>query len=237
MTYKSIFQSKALAVSCVLAAFCLVFLACNKSNDPAPSTPVAALMAFNLSPDKSSIGIRLSGSNLTPAPLSYGSYTGGYVSVYPGTVAIEAYDNSGTFSSSQATLDSLKYYSIFVIGMGNAHQNLLVNDRFDGLTPSSGIAYLRFVNAISDSVAPTITVQAGGNNVINTTAQYGIFSNFVSVPAGKTDVVLNNAQDINTSRTLLLEEKKVYTVLLIGNTAATDTTLKPQIRLAQNGNL
>ncbi len=35
----------------------LVFTACKKSNDNLPNSPVSAVMAFNLAPDKAAIGI------------------------------------------------------------------------------------------------------------------------------------------------------------------------------------
>ena len=216
----------------------LLFTACKKSNDNNVNVPVAALMAFNLAPDKPSVGINLSGSALTQAPLNYTGFTGNYISIYPGTRNIEAFDNSSTpFSSSQYSFDSSRYYSLFVMGNNGAYQNVVTNDNFDSLTATSGSAYLRYVNAIPDSSKPAISISAGGNSIINTSTGYATVSSFVAAPAGDVNVGISNESTINASRTITLEEKKVYTILLMGNPAATDSTGKVQIRFIQNGGL
>ena len=57
-------------VSCVVLVTVLL-AACSKfdNDDNNNNSTVAGLMSFNLAPDKSAVGVALSGSNLTNAPL------------------------------------------------------------------------------------------------------------------------------------------------------------------------
>lgn len=216
----------------------LVFTACKKSNDNLPNSPVSAVMAFNLAPDKAAIGISFSGSNLVGAPITYTGYTGNYLQIYSGTYNLKAFDSSNNaFTTSDYSFDTSRYYSLFVVGNAGTYKNLVVNDNFDSLTGTSGKAYLRYINAIPDSSKPTITISAGGSNVVSTSTGFATVSDFVPVTAGDVNVGLSNEGSINTSRTITLEEKKVYTILLLGTPAATDTTGKVQIRFITNGGL
>src|ERR1700712_884592 len=105
----------------------MFFTACKKSNNEIPNVKVAALMAFNLAPDKSAIGINLSGSNLVASPIGYTGFTGSYLQIYPGTRTIQAFDNSNNaFATSDYTFDTSRYYSLFVIGNNGAYKNLVV---------------------------------------------------------------------------------------------------------------
>ena len=225
-----------IVIGCIVFAGGL-FTACKKSNDNSGNTPVAALMAFNLAPDKSSIGIKLSGSDLVQTPLNYSGFTGSYLPVYPGNRTIEAFDSSNTsFSSSNNSFEEGKYYSLFVVGNNGSYSNLVVNDNFDSLSAGDQ-AYVRYINAIPDSSKPLVNITAGGNNVFHTNAAFSTVSEFASVPAGDLAISLTNESTINASRTISLEQKKVYTILLLGNPAATDSTGKVQIRFIENGGL
>jgi len=217
----------------------VLFTACKKSNDNSGNnTPVAGLMAFNLAPDKPSIGISLSGSNLTQTPLAYAGFTGSYLPIYTGSRNVASFDNNSTpLSSDSITFEANKYYSLFVVGINGSYKNLIVNDNFDSLSSTSDQAFIRYINAIPDSSKPSVNITAGGNSIINSSAGFPAVSAFVPVTAGDVNVALTNESTINLNRTITLEQKKIYTILLIGNPAATDSTAKPQIRFIQNGSL
>lgn len=231
-------SAAALVIFASLVAGGLFFTACKKSNNDGVNIPVAALMAFNLAPDKPAIGINLSGSSMLASPLTYAGYTGNYLTIYTGNRTIEAIsDNNTPFTSSQYNFDTSKYYSLFVIGNNGKYQNLVVNDNVDSLSAINGSAYIRYINAIPDSSKPSVTITAGGNNIVNANPGFATVSSFVTIPAGDIQVGASNESNIITSRTINLQEKKVYTILLMGNPAATDSTGKVQIRFVQNGGL
>ncbi|HTN08068.1 DUF4397 domain-containing protein [Agriterribacter sp.] len=218
----------------------LIFTSCLKTNDNNNSnTPVAGLMAFNLSPDKSAIGIALSGNNLTNTALAYTNYTGGYLSIYPGTRSVVAYNaGSGTsFTASDFTFNEGKYYSLFVVGADTVYRNVVVNDGLDSLPSASGKAYIRYINAIPDSSQPLVTVSDNANSVISQNAPFASVSGFVAINPGNANIAINNNNNIQATRSITLEERKIYTILFAGIPGAADTARSVKIRYIENGKL
>lgn len=223
------------------ALFAMVlFTSCLKTNDNNDSnTPVAGLMAFHLSPDKPSIGIALSGNNLTNTALDYINYTGGYLGIHPGTRSVEAYDagTGASFTGSDFTFNEGGYYSLFVVGAENEYRNVIVNDPLDSLPASAGKAYIRYLNAIPDPGNPLVTISDNNGSAINEQAAFAAVSDFVEINAGNADIAISNDGSIQASRTVTLEERKIYTVLFAGIPGSEDTTKGIQIRYIENGTL
>lgn len=227
-------------VSFVVLATVLL-AACSKFNDDdnGGNTPVAGLMAFNLAPDKASVGVALSGNNLTNAPLAYTNFTGTYQRIYTGNRAVESYDyqSDSSIATVNYNFEGDKYYSLFVAGANGVYTNIIARDNFDSLSSSSGKTYVRYINAIPDSTKPTVTVTSNGNNVINTPAGFSSVSEFIAADPGQVTVTVKNSSTIDVNRTISLEQGKVYTILLTGIPAATDTTKSVQIKYILNGSL
>jgi len=212
-------------------------VSCLKDHDNTGNNPVAGLMAFNLAPDKSSVGISLSGNNLTNVPLGYSAYTGAYLGIFPGNRTVEAYDinNVNIVTSPAFMFEPKKYYSVFLAGANNSYRNIIVEDRFDSLSGVSGQAYIRYINAIPDSSKPTVTISAGGTNAVNEQAAFAAVGEFKAVTPGQVSIAIANGSTINSSRTITVEQRKVYTVLLIGIPGATTNGI--EIRFIENGML
>lgn len=216
----------------------VVFTACNKfDDDDNNNTPVAGLMAFNLVPDKSSVTVALSGNALGNAPLAYSSYTGVYLPVFPGNRTVETYDNGSPapITSTTATFEAEKYYSAFVVGANGNYRNVIVHDNFDSLSGASGQAYIRYINAIPDSSQPNVTITAGGSNVVTGPAAFASVSEFTAVTPGSVTIDVSNGGSIDADRTITLEARKIYTVLLAGIPG--DPSNGVQIRFVANGEL
>ena len=219
----------------------VLLAACSKfdNDDNNNNSQVAGLMSFNLAPDQSAVGVALSGSNLTNAPLAYTNYSGTYQPIYPGNRAVESY--SYHTDSSIATLnynfETNKYYSLFVAGANGVYTNIVTRDNFDSLSTGSGKTYVRYINAIPDSTKPTVTITANGTNVINTPAGFSFVSDFVATDPVQVIITVKNNTTIDANRTISLEQGKVYTVLLAGIPGATDTTKAVQIKYILNGSL
>jgi hypothetical protein len=225
------------SVTSVLVAGILL-VACEKSdNGETSNAPVSGLMAFNLATDKA-VGISLSGSPLINQPLSFENYTGNYLNVYSGNRLVQTIDyNTGSpLDSTSFNFEPQKYYSLFVAGTGGHYRNVIVNDNFDSLSVSAGQAYIRYVNAIPDSVAPTVSVVTNGDNVIDNNASFGAVSDFKAITAGDVSIKVSNGSTINKDRTITLEQQKVYTVLLAGVPGSTGND-SLQIRFIENGTL
>jgi hypothetical protein len=212
----------------------VLFSACKKNNE-SQSLPVAGLMVFNLAPDKNQAGFTLSGNSLTYSPLSYSSFTGYYLNVYPGSRAVEAYDQTGTVASATTNFEVDKYYSAFLLGANGNYRNLIVKDNIDTLTAPNGVAYVRYINAIPDSSKPQVNITTGDNTLFNSPAGFATVSDFAAVAPGELSINLSNGGAINASRTITLESRKVYTVLLQGIPGHADQDKTVQIKFIANG--
>lgn len=221
-----------------VAIMMLLFSACKKSLDVNNNTPVAALMAFNLAPDKAAIGFALSGSNITNQPLSYTSYTGTYLNIFPGSRQVKSYDFSRpdtSFATVTQNFEVNKFYSAFTLGAKGVYKNIVVNDNFDSLTLASGQAFVRYINAIPDSSKPNVTITSNGSEVSNKSESFASVSDFKGINPGDIIIKVSNGTTISATRTISLEKGKVYTILLVGIPASTDTDKLVQIKYITNG--
>jgi hypothetical protein len=229
---------RALIAASVIITMGAVFSACRKDSDSNNEIPVSGLMAFNLAPDQSALGVALSGNLLTNSPLSYTNYTGGYRNIFPGERVVQSYDyqKDTTLVTATHNFTTQKYYSLFVVGNNGAYKNVIVQDEIDSL-PSTQ-AYVRYINAIPDSSnAPTVTIKANGANVVNAPAAFSTVSAFTPVNGGNIDIAIANGGNVSANRTIAVENGKIYTVLFVGLPAATDTAKAVQIKYILNGTI
>lgn len=233
MIRKFLSRKSILAVAGVLS-IAVLFSACKKNKGDVVQPPVSALMAFNLATDQPLVSVGLSGNLFGGAPLGYGSYTGNYLNVYSGNRQVSSYGASNNLLDSLTyPFEQGKYYSLFVVGTGNNHKNVLVQDNYDSLTASSGKAYVRYINAIAGPGSSNVTVSSEGTNVVSNSASFGQVSPFVAVTPGSLSVNVSN--EASASRTITVAQQKAYTILLMGQPNQTDSTKAVQIRFIQNG--
>ena len=213
--------------------FAIVFLtACNKDEDLAP-VPQAGLMAFNLAVDQPSVGFTLSGNQFGNIPLGYSAYTGSYLPIFIGSRELRSVDfNTGsTIAISQNSFADSTFYSAFLLGYDGNYKHVVVEDNYEQVTPVSGMAWVRYINAIADTTLSSV-INIG---TVNDNASYGTVSDFSQVNAGSIDVSVGSGDSFNVQRTIELEENKIYTILLIGSPGETDTEKAVQIRFIENG--
>ncbi|MBX3238832.1 MAG: DUF4397 domain-containing protein [Chitinophagaceae bacterium] len=217
----------------------LLFSSCMK-NESGPEIPVAGLMAFNLVPDKNAVTFTLSGNALTNSPLQYNSFTGAYLSIYTGNRSAATYDpySGALMASGEAEFEQDKFYSLFAVGYDDTYRNVITTDDYNSLSGSNGKAYVRFINAVADSLtASLVTVSSGATEVINESAELGDVGDFVAVDPGDITVNIDGGENINANRTFSVEQRKVYTILLIGVPGNTDDLKKVQVRYVEMGML
>ncbi|MGZ5190109.1 MAG: DUF4397 domain-containing protein [Flavisolibacter sp.] len=215
----------------------IVTLSACKKNIDSVETPVAGLMAFNLSTDQPAVNITLSHNLLPGGPLGYTNYTGNYLNVYPGNRIVESFGQTASqrLDSVSYTFEPGKYYSLFVMGANNSYKNVVSADNYDSLTASSGKAYIRYVNALSNAAASQVSVSSGGANLVSDNAEYGKVSEFVAVNPGDISVSVTNEGAVNANRTFSVAQQKAYTILLSGLPNQTDSTKSVQIKFIVNG--
>jgi hypothetical protein len=219
----------------------LLFSACLKDKDnDTNDVPAAGLMTFNLAPDQQSVVVTLSNNTLTRTPLAYTNYSGVYQPIYVGNRTVDAFDYPETtpLASTSFNFEQDKYYSLFVVGNNNSYRNVISHDNIDSLSASNGKAYIRYINGITDSVnASTVTISAGGSNVVNDNAAYASVSQFTSLNPGEVTIAVKNSNGVDANRNITVEQNKVYTVLLTGVPGETDDSKKVQIKYILNGTL
>ena len=223
----------------VLSAGILVS-SCNKLDDgDGGQSAVSGLMGFNLAVDQQAIVMTLNGNSVSNAPLSYGNYTGTYVVVYSGNRNIRSFSANGgaELATKDVVLDTNMYYSSFLLGVNSNYSQLVVHDDFEGMSSTTGKAYVRYVQAIPGTNPINVVMNTGGSEILNDQALFGNVTEFASVDPGDLDITLSNGSNIDTSRTISLEAKKVYTVLLMGQADATDQEKRPQVKFILNGTL
>ncbi len=213
-----------------------LFSACKKDNGSNENIPAAGLMAFNLSTDKQTVNLTLSGNQLLNTPLGYTNYSGGYANIYTGERAVKSYgsQSDSALATTNFNFELNKYYSVFVVGNNGVYKNVIVRDDFDSLSSTSGKAYVRYINAIPDSTQPVVTITATGANVVSNSAAFGTVSSFNEVTAGSINIAAAGDDNIAASRTITVESGKAYTILLVGMPGATDGEKAVQIKYIQN---
>ncbi len=214
----------------------LLLSSCLKSDDTGTgNTPAAALMAVNLAPDAGAVGFSISGNSLVSAPLAYNSYSGSYRLVFPGTRFVEAYDYYSGVSLATASnlFDTSGYYSVFLLGTTGNFENLIVEDKLDSLE-GPGQAFIRYVNAIPGTENPALTISVNGSQVLQETSGYRAVSGFRAVAPGEAMIRVSNGTTIDTSRSIILEEQNIYTILLTGLPGETGEKAV-QVKYIRNG--
>ena len=231
------FIRKGLIATGIVMAAAILFTACLKHNDNNAQVPVAGLMAFNLAADQSPAFITIGGNNLTPSPLGYSNYTGVYENIYTGSRTVAAYNSSQNAALASATANFVQgqYYSAFFMGFDSSYRMVISTDSLNSL--AAGNAYIRYVNAIADSVnQPAVTITSGSTNIVSENAPYGTVSPFKPVAAGNISIAVKNAVNAtDTSRTITVNQNGIYTILLSGVPGQTDPWKRVQVRYIPNG--
>jgi hypothetical protein len=212
------------------------FLSACKKDMPVNNTPVSGLMAVNLIADQPAVDFIMSGNYLTNSPLPYTNYSGTYLSVYSGnrTVGLGIGNSDTLVSAADYVFEPSKYYSVFALGANGNYRNLILNDNIDSLSSGSGLAFVRYVNAVPDSSKADISVAQNGNNVLASEASFATASDFKSVTPGDLGVTASG-ENYSVNRTISVEKDKVYTIMLMGIPQATDTAKAVQIKYILNG--
>jgi len=196
----------------------VAFSACNKNNNNNEDVPTAGVMAFNLAPDVPLASVTLGGNTIGTGPIAFNAYTGGYLGVYANTWSVGSFNfNTGSqLDAVNAAFQPDQYYSVFVVGSGTTYKNVVVHDNFDSLTATTGKAYVRYINAIPDASSPTVTIASGGSNVVNDNAAFASVSEFTAINTGSITINVTNGGSISANRTINVEERGLYTILLSG---------------------
>lgn len=223
----------------LILAFVGILSSCSTNDDTYEVDPeqIAGFMAINTVTDQQQIGVSLSGIYVGQ-PLPYRAYTGGYVNIFPGERSTDAFSpySGNTLSSTSFTYEKGKYYSLFITGRKDHYENIIIEDNLNDLAVQDSISYVRYINAIPTEEVPELTLANATDTLLKEKAAYQEVSEFLKVK-GKELTIQVNGDSIQAERTIELENRKIYTLLIVGNPESTDDLKKAQIRYIENGRL
>jgi hypothetical protein len=178
--------------------------------------------------------------------ISGGAYT--FKGQIPSTAAT---DPNLAIATVQATLENGKYYTLYTSGLYDAAQKrsdgFVVEDKLPAF--NSTVAYIRFVNAISNAPQPmSLYVKSSTNTALPealaaSSVAYKSGSDFVALPIGSYELyarypsaTATNVISRNGTSVVALAGGKVYTITSRGDITVTSTTAanRPQLDFSTN---
>jgi hypothetical protein len=227
--------------------------ACDKNGlQELVTTPAAAnIKFFNFGVNAPGVNFYADGAKMTAISSTtgtesttgtvYGSAGNGglYSSITPGQHVLSgkiaaATDKDLAISNFTATLDNGKYYSLYLSGFYNTttktSDSFLIEDNF-GATIDFSAAYVRLVNASSNSAPQTLIITATTVDSTRTTVggpvAYKSAGAFTPVPGGVYDIATRNTggtTNLFVRTGVSLAVGRVYTVSTRGDVTVTSTT-------------
>ncbi len=235
---KSRFICRTGAFMMLVAAAGILLVSCVKGGGTNYMVSNAALKVVNLAPDQPAVIVNLSGNALTNSALAYGGYTASYLNFAPGVYTVTSVNAGNTLASVSYNFLASSYYSLFVTANNNSFHNVISNDTFNNFITGQGNAYIRYVNAISDTVNNArVNVTSGTTSVFGDNASFGTVSGFKAVAAGTVNVRASSTAPADTSGSFVVTSDYAYTILLSGVPGSTDVSKRVQIRMLENGSL
>jgi hypothetical protein len=228
-----------LFISMLYVAIC--FSSC-KHDDDIQIPDQAAFSITNASPTKTSVDFFIDNKRVNNSGgLPFGNNTGYWLALTGSrTATVTAAGSSTNLHTGKVTLETGRYYSVFIVNSADTLSLLNINDRFLDVVPE-GKAQIRFINLSPD--APAYNLEYEGDTTAFTNRAYKDYTAFKNVPA-KTGITLNlkNAATnavVATLPNIELKNRQTYTIWAKGLsvTASPDTTQKLSLkitRLVQN---
>jgi len=197
------------------AAVVLTMFSCQKASN---TTSNAAVMFVNGCVGATSTSLSFGGTTLSSATSIPYLGSSGYQSFTPGTATLSAtLTGVGSLGSVTGTFNAGASYSVFECGTVLADSIVLISDTLPAA--SGSYAYVRLVNASSDTSATAIT-GAVGNTVVGYNIAYAAASGFVQVTPGTSSITAFNISEpgnVATLSNIQLSGGKIYTLMYSGN--------------------
>jgi hypothetical protein len=208
---------------------------------------MTAISTGNCQPPADTVAARLCATTgLEPTTgTAYGAAGSGglYNEVPPGQTTLTgkiaaATDNGLALGSVSTSLDDGKYYSYFISGIYDPASKKV--DAFVVVDPIPTTidptrAYIRFVNAVSNSQPMTLyakSTTSGNEFAVGATVAYAAAGTFTTVPGGVYDLNTRNAgsaTNVVTRTAVSFVAGRVYTVSARGDMVSTVTGNKPAL--------
>jgi len=130
------------------------------------STPVAAVMFTDASPDQVPLDLFISNHGVNQLPINYGQNTG-YVAINAGINSFSIYADATRKAILSDTINFIQNttYSVFLVNKVSQPQLFMLTDTI--MSPGTAAASIRFVNLSPDAPAVDLVVKSGATLVSN----------------------------------------------------------------------
>jgi len=207
---------------------------CVKDKNPITTQSSVNLAVLAVSPDAPSLNLSINGTQINAGGLTYATGLN-YFLTSSGKSSIVFY---ATGTSTKLAADTVNFtanrtYTLLLANSITKPDFIFLADTI--VTPTSGMASMRFVNASANSPAVALTIK-GTTTLIGANTNYKSYTSFESVkPATDTLEVLQagTTNVLASLPTIALQSGGVYTVWYYGVPGATDAT-KPAIGIMTN---
>ncbi len=206
---------------------------------------VTAISTGNCQPPNDTTSVCLTtGNDSTVGTASGAAGAGGlYNQIAPGQVTLSskiaaAPVNHVTIATATGTLANGKFYSYYVSGIYNASTKtadaFIVEDPIPAITDFTQ-AYVRFVNAISNSQPMTLYAKStltGTESAIGSAVAYKSAGAFTAIPGGVYDLstrAAGSGSNLITRTAVSFNAGHVYTVTARGDMTSTASATKPAL--------
>lgn len=233
------------SLAILLSAVALASCSKNGFQDLSGPVPGSSVKFFNFGVNAPQVNFFANDTKLTavsststsenPLGTKYGAAAAGgyYVGIDPGQYTLSGRisdttaDHNTAISNVQTTLEDGKYYSYYQSGFYDAAAKtadaFVVEDPIPTQIDYS-VAYVRFVNAISNSSPLTLYATGGsGETAIGGAVAYKSAGDFTAVPVGSYSVVARAGTDSTSAARVSFTAGHVYTVSAYGDMSAATT--------------
>lgn len=209
-TPKTLFAVAALALTTCLSA-------CSKSDNPAPTTASAYVMATNSAEASDAQDFYSDNHKVSTSALAYTQSTA-YIDVKAGSHQLQFKSSANATVNSSATLNAAsgKYYSVFY-----TDDKSTVTTTDDHTAPQTGKARVRFIN-LSSALNAAVDFGITGSTKLVTNLAYKTASAYNDINAAtKFSLYLAGSSTVKLDIPATIEAGHIYTIYISGATLAT----------------
>ena len=199
------------------------------------STPVAAVMFTDASPDQVPLDLFINNFGVNQSPINYGQNTG-YFGINAGTNSVSLYADATRKSILSDTINFVQNttYSVFLVNKVSQPQIFMMTDTI--ISPSTGNASIRFVNLSPDAPAVDLVVKGGSTLVSN--RSFKGFSSFAPITGNSFYTFevhqAGTATVLATLSNVKINAGYVYTIWFHGLTAGTTAADQLSVDIINN---
>lgn len=211
----------------VFILICLGFISCKLGDSNTPSSPAAAILSVNASPNSGTVDVLLNGTPFI-SQIPYGNFSA-YSQVTPGNYVLRI-GASGSSTMIDTNFQPLEgnYYSIFVVDSVSKMKPAIVTDKITATSSDSSM--IRFFHFSPNTPSVDLVLSDGtllsGARTFNDQSKTASYQSFTRVKAGDYNLEVRSSGTgsvLVPTKTYNLKGGSTYTIFLKGFEGGTGT--------------